>query len=52
VLALLRFHGQARDGLDVRLKYANLLTIEGGMVRRLVGFADRDEALEAAGLRE
>jgi ketosteroid isomerase-like protein len=52
VLALLRFHGRARDGLDVMLVYAHLLTIEGGMVSRMVGFADWQQALEAACLRE
>jgi hypothetical protein len=40
------------DGMDVRLRYANLVTIEGGMVARNVGFADWQSALEAAGLRE
>jgi len=38
--------------MDVRLRYANLLTIEGGMVARNLGFADWQSALEAAGLRE
>ena len=52
VLGLLWFHGRGRDGLDVRLKYANLYTVEGGMVSRLVGFADWQQGLEAAGLRE
>ncbi len=52
VLVLLPFHGRARDGLEVRLKYAHLFTIEGGLVSRLVGFADWQPALEAAGLRE
>jgi ketosteroid isomerase-like protein len=50
VLGLLWFHGRGRDGLDVRLKYANLYTVEGGMVSRLVGFADWQQGLQAAGL--
>jgi hypothetical protein len=36
----------------VTLKYANLLTIENGLARRNVGFADWQQALEAAGLSE
>jgi ketosteroid isomerase-like protein len=38
VLALLRFHGRGRDGVEVTLEYANLWTIEerdGGSERRL-----------------
>jgi hypothetical protein len=38
--------------MDVRLRYANLVMIEGGMVARNVGFADWQSTLEAAGLRE
>jgi len=49
---LLWFHGAGRQGVDVTLKYANLVTLEDGMVRQLVGFADWHDALEAAGLSE
>jgi ketosteroid isomerase-like protein len=52
VLALLRFHGRGRDGVEVGLKYANLWTIEDGLATRIVGFADWQGALEAVGLRE
>jgi ketosteroid isomerase-like protein len=52
VLALLWFHGSGRQGVEVTLKFANLVTLEDGMVSQLVGFADWQEALEAAGLRE
>jgi hypothetical protein len=52
VLALLRFHGRGREGVEVTLEYANLLTIENGMGSLNVGFADWQSALEAAGLRE
>ena len=45
-------HGRGRDGFEVSREYAHLLTIEGGNVSRLVGFADRAQALEAAGLSE
>jgi hypothetical protein len=34
------------------LEYANLLTIENGMASLIVGFADWQQGLEAAGLEE
>jgi ketosteroid isomerase-like protein len=52
VVALFRFHGRGRDGVDVKLEYAQLFTFAGGMATRVVGFASWQEALEAAGLRE
>jgi ketosteroid isomerase-like protein len=52
VLALLLFHGRGRDGIEVTVKYANLLTLENGMARLNVGFADWQQALKAAGLSE
>jgi ketosteroid isomerase-like protein len=52
VLALLRFYGRGRDGIEVTLEYANLLTIENGLATRNIGFGDWQQALEAAGLRE
>lgn len=52
VLALFQFHGRGRDGLEVKLEYAQLLTIENGMAALFVGFASWQEAREAAGLRE
>jgi ketosteroid isomerase-like protein len=52
VLALLRFRGRGRDGVEVTLDYANLLTIENGMATLNVGFADWQRGLEAAGLSE
>jgi ketosteroid isomerase-like protein len=50
VLALYRFHGRGRDGVEVALNYANLITIENGLATRNRAFADWDQALEAAGL--
>jgi hypothetical protein len=47
-----RFDGLERDGVEVKLEYADLLTIENGMASLNVGFADWQSALEAAGLRE
>jgi ketosteroid isomerase-like protein len=52
VLALIWFHGRGREGVDVRLEYANLFTVEAGMVSRIVGFAGWQQALEASGLGE
>ena len=52
VLALLRFHARGRDGVEVKRQYAQLMTLEDGMVRQMVGFADHNEDLEAAGLSE
>ena len=52
VLALYRFHGRGRDGVEVTLKYANLVTIVNGLATRNIAFADWGEALEAAGLSE
>jgi ketosteroid isomerase-like protein len=52
VLALFRFHGRGRDGVDVKRDYAQLFTFAGGMVAKVVGFADWQEALQAAGLSE
>jgi ketosteroid isomerase-like protein len=52
VLVLFRFHGRGRDGVEVTLEYGQLFTLEDGMLKRVVGFADWQEALEAAGLRE
>jgi ketosteroid isomerase-like protein len=52
VVGLFRFHGRGREGVEVRLKYGQLFTLEDGMLRLVVGFADWQEALEAAGLSE
>jgi ketosteroid isomerase-like protein len=52
VLALVRFHGIGRQGVEVTLKLAHLFTLEDRMVSQLVSFADWQEALEAAGLSE
>ncbi len=52
VLALFQFHGRGRDGIEVTLEYANLLTLENGLATRNIAFADWQQALEAAGLQE
>jgi ketosteroid isomerase-like protein len=52
VLALLRWHGLGRDGIEVELEWAHLLTMKNGLVSRTVNFPNWRQALEAAGLRE
>jgi ketosteroid isomerase-like protein len=52
VLALFRFHGRGRGGVDVRREYAQLFTIESRVIRRTVGFADWQQGLKVAGLSE
>jgi ketosteroid isomerase-like protein len=52
VLALYRFRGLGRDGVEVTLPFANLLTIKDGLLTQNIAFADWQRALEAAGLRE
>src|SRR6266480_90389 len=48
VLALLWFHGSGRQGIEVTLKFGNLITLEDEMLSQVVNFADWQEALEAA----
>jgi ketosteroid isomerase-like protein len=52
VLVLFRFHGRGRDGVAVTLDYAQLFTLDDGMLSQVVGFADWQEALKAAGLSD
>jgi ketosteroid isomerase-like protein len=52
VVALFRFHGRGRDGVDVKLEYAQLFTLGGEMATKVVGFATWHDALEAARLSE
>jgi ketosteroid isomerase-like protein len=50
VLALLWFHGSGREGVEVTVKWASLITVEDGLMSQVINFADWQEALEAAGL--
>jgi ketosteroid isomerase-like protein len=53
VLALLTFTGKGREtGVEVTVQYAHLCTFEGDQVARIDGFADWDEAREAAGIAD
>jgi ketosteroid isomerase-like protein len=53
VVTVLRQHGKAKHGgPEVEMRFAQLWTFRDGLVARMNMYADRDEALEAAGLRE
>ena len=53
VLVFVRSEARARiSGLDLNEQWAHLVTVCDGKAVRLQQFRDRDEALEAAGLRE
>jgi ketosteroid isomerase-like protein len=44
-------HG-AGSGVPIEMEMAQVWTVEDGKVRRIAEFFDRDEGLEAAGLRD
>jgi hypothetical protein len=53
VLALIRFEAVGREsGVEVGRKLAHLVSFNEGLVTEIRAYADWDEALEAAGLRE
>src|SRR5215207_7929053 len=53
VLVFVRSEARARiGGLDINEQWAHLVTVRDGKAVRLQQSRDRDEALEAAGLRE
>ena len=53
VLALINFEAVGRgSGVEVRRKFAHLLTFDEGLVIEVRAYADWDAALEAAGLQE
>jgi ketosteroid isomerase-like protein len=53
VIAVVRISGLAKlSGIETDLTYAALYTIRDGKIARGRGYWTRDEALEAAGLRE
>lgn len=50
VVVVARLVGKGkRSGVDVVRTWAYVLTVEDGKVRSMVGYADREEALEAVG---
>jgi ketosteroid isomerase-like protein len=53
VLVFVRSEARGRiPGLDINEEWAHLVTLRDGKLVRLQQFRDREEALEAAGLRE
>jgi ketosteroid isomerase-like protein len=51
VLWLFTFYGKGKEsGVDVTLRYANVLTFRDGLVAHSVGYGDWESALEAVGL--
>jgi ketosteroid isomerase-like protein len=51
VVAIVRQHGTAKHGgPEVEMRVAQVWTIRDGLLARMEMYADRDEALEAAGL--
>jgi hypothetical protein len=51
VWASWRGHG-AGSGVPIEMEMAQVWTVEDGKIRRIAEFSDRDEGLEAAGLRD
>jgi hypothetical protein len=52
VATVFAFEGEGREGIVVRRRLGNVLTITDGLVSRLDAYGDPSSALEAAGLRE
>jgi ketosteroid isomerase-like protein len=53
VVTIARQHGKARHGgPDVAMRFAQVWTFRDGLIARMEMYAHRNEALEAAGLRE
>jgi ketosteroid isomerase-like protein len=53
VVTIVRQRGKAKHGgPEVEMRYAQVGTFRDGLVARIEMYADRNEALEAAGLRE
>ena len=51
VVAFVRFSGRGREsGVDVEARLAHLFEFEGGLVRRVRTYEDRQQALAAAGI--
>ena len=45
-----RFRG--RDGIEIDRELPSLFTFQDGLITRIEGFTDKDEAIQAAGLSE
>jgi ketosteroid isomerase-like protein len=47
IVALFRFHGWGREGIEVQRPFAHFWTIRDGRFARMQAYADQDEALRA-----
>jgi ketosteroid isomerase-like protein len=53
VVSVMRMSGRGKEtGLGLQMRYFAVSTVQGGKLVRMVEYLDRDEAFEAAGLRE
>jgi ketosteroid isomerase-like protein len=52
VLSIDRWRFRGRDGIEIERELPNLFTFRHGLIARIDGFTNRDEALEAVGLQE
>jgi ketosteroid isomerase-like protein len=52
ILSVDRWRFRGRDGIEIERELPNLFTFRDGLILRIDGFPDRDDALEAAGLSE
>jgi ketosteroid isomerase-like protein len=52
VLGVERWHTRGRDGVELNTMLIDVYSFREGLIARVDGFTDRDEAFEAAGLSE
>ena len=52
ILCIERWRLQGRDEIELNRDLATLFTLRDGLISRIDGFTDKDEALKAAGLSE
>jgi ketosteroid isomerase-like protein len=52
VVAIVRQRGKTKHGPEVEARFAQVWTFRDRLIARMEMYADRNEALEAAGLRE
>jgi ketosteroid isomerase-like protein len=52
VVSLMHMRGRSKSGVDAETAFAHVFTLRRGLLTRLAGYADPDEALKAVGLEE
>ena len=52
VVVFIRERGRSKTGIGVDERHSEVYTLRDGMIVRRQGFTNREEALDAAGLRE